>query len=234
MFQTSFSRLLRIPLFGASFALATHSARADDGGPFELQAMVGHASVNLSGFSEDRFLDARPSRSELASIDDLDEGLEAQLEASQVEADGSGISAGLGAQLRLWILVLGARYAYSDTADFGAHTLGADLGLRLGRTIALYGRGGAGLAFLGGLPEGMNANGYYLDLGAGLDVRFTDAISVGVGADMDFLFLGSTAQFNSAAGALSGELVSEETASEVDGSAVGFIFRPQIHVTWHL
>ena len=204
--------------------------------------MVGYSFVNLTGFSEDRFLAAAPdleaearARAQ-ASDGQVDVEGEAtgqfnnMLAASQVSVAGSGISGGLGAQLKFWVFVLGARYAYTHTSDFGMHAMGADLGLRIGDTVALYGRGGLGYALLGGLPDELNAQGYYAEIAGGLDFRLGKAISIGFGADADVLFLGSTGQL----GAALGGSIDADTASEIDGSAVGFLLRPQLHLTWHL
>lgn len=222
----------------AAFCAGSALADTDDRGPFELQPIVGYSWVNLTGFSEDQFMDAAPkltpeTAAGAASID-VNAQINSMLEAAKVPVEGQGLSAGVGAQLKFLIFVLGARYAYTNTSDFGLHTMGGDIGLRIGERVALYGRGGAGFAFLDGLPEGMNTRGFTVGLGAGLDVRPTDAISFGIGIDGDVLLLSSTQQLRSTASFVAGGSVNQNTASEIDGSALGFQIRPQIHLTWHL
>ncbi len=119
-----------------AFALAD----PDDRGPFELQPMVGYSWINLTGFSEDKFLAAAPEITpENAGAFDVDAQANSMLDASQVPVQGQGLSAGLGAQLKFWVFVLGARYAYTHTPDFGLHTVGGDLGMRVGGRLVRTG-----------------------------------------------------------------------------------------------
>lgn len=212
---------------------------ADDPGPFELQPMVGYSIVNLTGFSEDQFLDAAPDLNTARGRAQVSQnGVEGQIssmfDASKVPVEGDGISAGLGAQLGFWVFVLGARYSYTAAGDFDVQTVGADLGLRLGDTVAVYGRGGGGLTFVGGMPAGLNVDGYFANIDVGLEVRPWDSVSIGLGLDSHLLFLGTTGQLKTGADALTGGPVTADTLSKIDGSAIGFLLRPQLHMTWYL
>ncbi len=219
-------------------ASAVLSASAAAHAGFELQPMVGYSFINMTGFSEDQFLAAAPTDAELAASVrngqiDVQGQVNSMLDAAQIPVEGDGLSAGIGAQLSLWIFVLGARYSYSHTPDFGFHTVGGDLGLRFGEKVALYGRGGVGFAMVGGLPEDLSANGFYVDMGVGLDIVPSKSFSFGFGAEGELLFLGSTSQLESAAQAVGGG-INADTIGEVDGSAIGYLIRPQVHFTWHL
>ncbi len=207
-------------------ASAVLSASAAAHAGFELQPMVGYSFINMTGFSEDQFQGELAASVQNGQID-------VDLDSAQIPVEGDGLSAGIGAQLSLWVFVLGARYSYSHTPDFGFHTVGGDLGLRFGEKVALYGRGGVGFAMVGGLPEELSANGFYLDVGMGLDIVPSKFFSFGFGAEGELLFLGSTRQLQSATDAVGGG-ISVDTLREADGSAIGYLIRPQVHVTWHL
>ncbi|MEN9579687.1 MAG: hypothetical protein RJA70_2696 [Pseudomonadota bacterium] len=232
-------RLCSAAALVAGLLSANNAQAEDEPGPFELQPMVGYAVVNLTGFSEDRFLAAAPNLKTAQGRAQVDQnGVEGQLsamfDASQVPVKGDGLSAGLGAQLSFLVFVLGARYSYAAAGDFDVQSIGADLGLRLGETVAVYGRGGGGLAFVGGMPDGLNVSGYFANIDVGMEVRPWDAVSIGLGLDSHLLFLGTTGQLQAGADALTGKPISAETLGDIDGSAIGFLIRPQLHVTWFL
>jgi hypothetical protein len=190
----------------------------------ELQAMGGYSWLNLTGFSQDHFIAALPNA--VASGDQ-----DAAVAASQVPVRGQGPSGGLAAQLKLWVFVLGARYAATNAEDFNLHTVGADLGMRLGDRVAVYGRAGGGLAFLTGLPPELETRGFMVSLSGGLEIMLADPISLGFGLDGDLLLLSQ--EIGSAADLASGNADAQDLAN-LDGSAAGFQLRPQLHLTWHL
>lgn len=198
----------------------------------ELQPMVGYSWVNLTGFSESRFV-AAIDPSNVAPGTSSDDVANQHFDDGQVPVDGSGVSFGAALQLKLWVFVLGTRYAYTPTPDFGLHTIGGDLGLRLGKTVSLYGRLGPGYAFLDRMPPGINANGFVVSGSGGLEVRVGPGASLGFGLDTDLLLLASRRQLRAGSDALGGNATLEGLRT-LDGSAVGFQLRPQLHFIWHI
>lgn len=182
---------------------------------FELQPQLGFAYVNLTGFSKDKFLDEAQEEAELS------------LEDAQIPVRGTGPSVGLGAQLKAWVFVLGARYNYSHTSDFGLHTVGGDLGLRLGDQVALYGRAGGGLAFASSLPAGLDTDGFVISGSGGLDIALSPELSLGFGADIDVLLMTQAQTLQDAASR-------DLDVRQLDRNTIGFQLRPQVHLTWHL
>jgi hypothetical protein len=226
-----------LSLLGFAFVLLGHlpdaSARKEERTRYvELQPMVGYSWVNLTGFSESQFYDSFDPN-EIDANTDPNDTVQAATEDGQVPVEGFGPSFGGALQLKLWVFVLGARYSYTHTPSFGLHTLAGDLGLRLGKTVSVYGRLGPGWTIQDGLPPGININGFVISSSGGLDFRLAPALSVGLGLDVDVLLLAKTGQIQAAANAGSGN-ISAETARELDGSAVGFQFRPQLHFIFHL
>lgn len=200
--------------------------------PVELQPMIGYSWVNMTGLSKSQFIDryqaASPEEVAAAGNDP-----NAALEAAKVPVEGQGLSAGLGAQLKLWVFTLGARYAYTHATELHLHTLGADVGLRLGGTVAVYGRLGAGYAFQSGLPAGLSTRGVLAAGSAGLDIRLDPAFSIGAGLDADLLFMSQDGQLR-AAGSLATGSNSASDLQKLDGSAIGYQLRPQLHFIWHI
>lgn len=190
--------------------------------------MVGYSWVNLTGLSETEFR-------QNVDLEDLDaeDPVDGTLENAEVPVSGRGPSVGAALQFKLWVLVLGARYAYTHASDFGLHTVVGDLGLRLGKTVSVYGRLGPGWAFQGGLPAGINTRGFVVEGSTGLEVQLAPAASIGFGFDADLLLLTRTGQIGAARDVAGGD-VSLDNLRELDGSAVGFQLRPQLHFTWHL
>jgi hypothetical protein len=182
---------------------------------FELQPQLGYSWVNLSGFSQEQFLE------------DVEGNLQPSLESGEVPVEGFGPSAGLGAQLKLWVFVLGTRYNYTTTSDFDVHTVAVDLGLRLGDEVALYGRAGLGLAFLSSLPSELTTDGFTLPASGGLDFKLSEAVSLGLGLDVEVLLLTQAQKLQSAA-------TMQLQPQEIDRDSIGFQLRPQLHLTWHL
>lgn len=200
-------------LFAAcGLVLSSAEARADG---FELQPQVGFSWVNLTGFSQDQF------------VADAEETLRPSLESGQVPVEGFGPSAGLGAQLKFWVFVLGTRYNYTHTGDFDMHTVGGDLGMRLGDSVALYGRAGVGFAFLSSLPQELRTDGFVLPASGGIDIRLGKGASLGFALDADVLILTQAQKLEDAA-------TQELRPEEIDRDSVGFQLRPQVHLTWHL
>lgn len=199
----------------AALLLGASDARAEKERTrfFELQPQIGYSWVNLTGFNQGNFI----------------EGVEQDLsvEEGDVPVEGSGFSAGLGAQFKAWVFVVGARYNLTSTQDFGLHTVAGDLGLRLGDEVALYGRAGLGLAFMSSLPEELKTNGFVIPASGGLDFKINDAASLGVGLDVEVLLMTQAQKLRDA---VSGELRPEE----VDRDSAGFQIRPQLHFTWHI
>lgn len=190
----------------------------------ELQPMVGYSWVNMTGFSENKF--AREVRAD--GIDPNDP-VNSGLESAQVPVQGKGLSVGGALQLKLWVFVLGARYAYTSTPDFGMHTVSGDLGLRLGSLVSVYGRLGPGFAFQSGIPDGISTNGLMVEASGGLEFRLAEPISLGLGLDTDVLLLTRSGQLDAVSGG-----VSTDNIRKLDGSAVGFQLRPQLHFIWHI
>jgi hypothetical protein len=200
--------------------------------PFELQPMVGYAWVNMTGFSKDQFVDsyenATPEELAAAANDP-----NSALTAAKVPAKGEGLSVGAAAQLKLWVFVLGARYAFTSASDLQLHTLGGDIGLRLGDPVSVYGRLGAGYAFQSGLPEGLSTRGILAAGSAGLEVRISKPFSVGAGLDADLLFMSRGGQLK-AAGSLASGSTNTAKLEQLDGTAIGYQLRPQLHFIWHI
>ncbi len=201
----------------------------------ELQPMVGYSWVNVTGFSDDKFEDAvRASATDPSNLNaDPNTVADEAFAAGQERVEGHGLSVGGALQLKLWVFVLGARYSYTMTEGFGMHTIGGDLGLRLGDTVALYGRLGPGFAFQDGLPDGLSTDGFVVSGSGGLEFRLAQGFSLGVGVDADLLLLAATRQLEAGAQAATGG-VSVSNLRELDGSAVGFQLRPQLHFIWHI
>lgn len=198
----------------------------------ELQPMVGYSWVDLTGFSESRFA-ATINPDEIDPNITTEQAANQAFDSGQVPVEGSGVSLGGALQLKLWVFVLGARYSYTHTPDFGLHTVGGDLGLRLGKTVSLYGRLGPGFGVLDGLPAGMNANGFIVSGSGGLEIQLGKGASLGFGCDADLLLLASRRQLQAGSDALSGNATVEGLRT-LDGSAVGFQIRPQLHFIWHI
>ncbi len=197
--------------------------------------MVGYSWVNITGFSDDKFEEAvRANAADPSSLQqDPNDLADEAFEAGQEKVEGSGLSIGGALQLKLWVFVLGARYSYTMTEGFGLHTVGGDLGLRLGETVAVYGRLGPGFAFQDGLPDGLNANGFVVSGSAGLEFRLARGFSLGVGFDTDLLLLAASGQLEAGAAAASGG-ANVDNLRKLDGSAIGFQLRPQLHFIWHI
>jgi hypothetical protein len=226
-------------LFVAAFSCAAAAlvvlsgARADARTRiFELQPMVGYSFVNMTGVSEDKFVatyqDATPEEMAEAVNDP-----NAALAAAQVPVEGQGLSVGAAAQLKLWVFVLGGRYAYTNASALHLHTLGADVGLRLGNPVSVYGRLGVGYAYQSGLPDGLSTRGVLAAGSAGLEVRIDPAFSVGAGLDADLLFMSQDGQLQAASNLTSGSTSAAELRA-LDGSAIGYQLRPQLHFIWHI
>lgn len=207
-------RLVSLLAAIACFALSV-SARAERTRFFELQPQVGFSYVNLTGFSQGKF------------EEDVRSDLEPSLTDGQIPVEGTGPSAGLGAQLKLWVFVVGARYNYLYTSEFGMHTVAGDLGLRLGDDIALYGRAGLGFAFLSELPQDLQTDGFVVPASGGLDFKLDDALSLGIGVDVELLLLTQAQKLEDAASR-------DLDLQEIDRDTVGFHIRPQLHLTWHI
>lgn len=209
-----------LPLLVLVLLSWTSAAAAEDRTRwFELQPQAGFSYVNLTGFSQERFVD----RVEAG----IEEDLEPSLSDGQVPVEGTGPSVGLGAQLKAWVFVLGARYNYAHTSDFGLHTVTGDLGMRLGDDVALYGRAGGGLAFFSSLPAALDTDGFVVGASGGLDFKLADAASLGVGLDAEVLLVTQAQKLRDAANR-------ELQLEQVDRDSVGFHLRPQLHLTWHL
>jgi hypothetical protein len=192
------------------------SARAEERTRFfELQPQVGFSYVNLTGFSQEEFQD------------DVSQDLSVSLDDGQIPVEGTGPSAGIGAQLKVWVFVLGARYNYTHTSEFAMQTVAGDLGLRLGDTVALYGRAGLGLAFLSDLPAELTTDGFVIPASGGLDFKLGDAVSLGLGLDLEVLLLTQAQKLQDAA-------QRDLDIQEIDRDTVGFHIRPQLHLTWHI
>ncbi|HEX2733613.1 MAG TPA: hypothetical protein VHM70_18515 [Polyangiaceae bacterium] len=195
---------------------------------FELQPMGGYSWVNMTGFSEHKFRqDFDPTKV------DKNDPVNSALKEAQVPVRGQGPSVGGALQLKLWVFVLGARYAYSKMPDFGLHTVGADLGLRLGGIVSVYGRLGPGWAFQSGVPDGINTQGFVVSASGGLEIQVAKPISIGLGLDTDLLLLTRSGQLAAVGSAATGGLTTSNIQA-LDGSAVGFQLRPQLHLTWHI
>jgi hypothetical protein len=157
------------------------------------------------------------------------------LDSAKVPMSGNGTSVGLAAQVNLWVLLIGARYMYTSASNIHLHTLGADLGFRVGKPVGFYFRLGGGYAFQSGLPEGMSTGGIHLGGGLGLDFRLDPAFSCGFGLDADALFMSQSGQLRVATSlATQNQSVNAASLQKLDGSAAGYQLRPQIHLTWHL
>lgn len=203
-----------ILLLSLALILCAEPARAERTRYFELQPQFGYSWVNLTGFSQEKFVD------DVTAAEGLVE------DAGQVPVEGSGPSAGVGAQLKLWVFVLGSRYNYTQTSDFGLHTVGADVGMRIGDVVALYGRAGLGFAFLSSLPQELTTDGFLVPVSGGVDVKLSEALSLGVGLDAEVLLLTQAQKVGDA-------LASDLQAQEIDRDTLGFQIRPQLHLTWH-
>jgi hypothetical protein len=195
---------------------------------FELQPMVGYSWVNMTGFSENKF-----AREVEADGIDPEDPINSGLESAQVPVQGRGLSVGAALQFKLWVFVMGARYAYTSMPDFGLHTLSGDLGLRLGSLVSVYGRLGPGFAFQSGIPEGINTNGLMVEASGGLEFRLAEPVSLGLGLDTDLLLLTRSGQLGAVGDAASNG-VTVDNIRKLDGSAVGFQLRPQLHFIWHM
>jgi hypothetical protein len=182
---------------------------------FELQPQVGFSYINLTGFSQGKFVDAAR------------QDLQPSLSDGEIPVEGTGPSAGIGAQLKAWVFVLGARYNFSHTSDFDMHTVVGDLGLRLGDDVALYGRAGGGLVYLSSLPAGLDTNGFVVSGSGGLDFKLGAAASLGFGLDVDVLLLTQAEKLRDAAN-------QQLQLDQIDRDTVGFHVRPQVHLTWHI
>jgi hypothetical protein len=198
----------------------------------ELQPMIGYSWVNLTGISEDQFYQS-VNQTRVDASSDPTQVLAGSLADSQIPVEGQGPSFGAALQLKLWVFVLSGRYAYTAAEDFGLHTVGADLGLRLGGIVSIYGRLGPGWAFQSGLPEGINVDGFAVSSSAGLEFRLGRPISLGIGFDADLLLLASQGQLQLANDAAGGNVTASQLR-ELDGTAVGFQLRPQLHLIWHI
>jgi hypothetical protein len=106
-------------------------------------------------------------------------------------------------------------------------TVAGDLGLRLGDTVALYGRAGLGLAFLSDLPAELTTDGFVIPASGGLDFKLGDAVSLGLGLDLEVLLLTQAQKLQDAA-------QRDLDIQEIDRDTVGFHIRPQLHLTWHI
>lgn len=222
-----FALLLVPPLW--LFLLGAASARPR---LLELQPMIGYSWVNMTGFSQDGFVEAYQDASAeelMAAQNDPN----AALDAAKVPVEGNGLSVGAAAQLHLWVFVLGVRYAYTSATALQLHTVGGDIGLRLGDPVAVYGRLGVGYAFQSGLPEGLSTRGVLAAGSAGVEVRVAPAISIGLGFDADLLFMSQSGQLKAAGSLATGSGGSAEIAA-LDGTAIGYQLRPQLHLIWHL
>jgi opacity protein-like surface antigen len=195
---------------------------------FEVQPMVGYSWVNMTGFSENKF-----QREFAIEGVDQNDPVNSSLEQAQVPVQGQGLSVGAALQLKLWVFVLGARYSYTKTPDFGLHTVGADLGLRLGSIVSVYGRMGPGFAFQSGIPDGINTRGLAVSVSGGLEFHVAEPVSFGLGLDTDVLLLTRQGQLE-AVGSAANNGVTAENIRKLDGSAVGFQLRPQLHFIWHI
>ena len=213
----------------AGLLLASAPVSAESSGPFELQPMVGYGWIDVTGLSEDKaidtYLDLPPD-----AMTRLPTAQEA-LAAASVPVEGSGLSVGLAAQLRLSALLLGVRYAFTGASALGLHTLGADDGVHFCKVVGGYFRLGCGYAHQTGLPEGMRAHGMLISGGTGMEFLVSEPLSVGIGLDADLLLLSQS--IRSAVRAAQGDSTVEALRS-LDGSAFGYQIRPQFHLVWRL
>lgn len=209
-------------------ALITTTASAKGRTRFlELQPMGGFSYVHLRAFDATDFdTSSKLSRAELAELN-----AELALRGVQSPKTGHGPSAGLAAQIKLWIFILAARYEGTKTPGFALHTVGGDLGMRLGQRVSLYGRGGLGYTIVKGLPAIIKTQGIALTTSGGVDIQLTQAISVGIGCDADLLFLSQALDTKTALGP---SATSTIDVAELEGSVIGFLVRPQLHLTWHM
>ncbi len=213
----------------ASLLLSSAPVEAAAPGPFELQPMVGYGWIDVTGLSEekaiDSYLDLPPD-----AMTRLPTAREA-IAAATVPVEGSGLSVGLAAQLRLSALLLGVRYAFTGASALGLHTVGADIGLHFGDVVAGYFRLGGGYAHQTGLPEGMRTHGTLIASGAGMEFLVSESLSLGLGLDANLLLLSQS--IRSAVQAVQGDSTVEGLRS-LDGSAFGYQLRPQFHLVWRL
>lgn len=205
------SLFLTVALFTLSL-----SARAEDRTRFfELQPQLGFSYVSLAGFSKGKFQQ------------DIQEDLEPSLSDGQIPVKGTGPSAGVGAQLKAWVFVVGARYNYVHTSEFDMQTVAGDVGLRLGDDVALYGRAGVGLAFLSALPRDLTTDGFVIPASGGLDFKLGKPLSLGFGVDLEVLALTQAQKLQDAANR-------DLQLQQIDRDTFGFHIRPQLHLTWHV
>ncbi len=221
-----------VSAIAVSLLCSVAHARKDRLRIVELQPMIGYSWVNMTGFSESQFYES-VDPSTLGPNTDPNAALDGALSDSQVPVEGQGPSFGGALQLKLWVFVLSGRYAYTAAEDFGLHTIGGDIGLRLGGIVSVYARIGPGWAIQSGLPEGINTDGLVVSGSAGLEFRLGKPISLGFGFDADLLLLARTGQLQAASNAAGGN-ITVSGLQELDGSAVGYQLRPQLHFIWHI
>lgn len=213
----------------AGLLLTSPAANAQSAGPFELQPMVGYGWIDVTGLSEDKAIDAYLALppNEMTQVPTAQEALA----AASVPVEGSGLSVGLAAQLRLSALLLGVRYAYTGASALGLHTIGADIGVHFGSVVGGYFRLGAGYAHQTGLPSGMRTHGTAISSGVGMEFLVDESFSLGIGLDADLLLLSQSLRTAVQAAQGNGSV---EGLRSLDGSAFGYQVRPQFHLVWRL
>lgn len=230
MRRTIDSRLLALLLTTLAMCLPTTAQAKPRTRPLELRPVIGYSWVDLTGFSQDRFVDhveTLPSE----ELDEFDQ--DSALRASRVPVTGHGPNVGIGLDVRLWVFSIGGQYVFTHTSHFGLHTVEANVGLRVGGVVAYSLRAGAGYALQSGLPGELSTHGFVGTLANGFDFRITPAMSLGVGLELDALVLTREGALDASADLASGELT-EANARVIDGSALGFQLRPQLQFIWHI
>jgi len=184
----------------------------DDGGEiFWIDATAGFSYVDIIQFSQENF------------IPDV------------LRTNGTGMTAGLGAGLRLLFVTVGARATVASYPGAHVGTAVLDLALKLPLPIVEpFVRVGFGYAWLGdadvSVPGSshMSVDGLALEAGLGVDIYLSDIFSIGAGFDAAFLNL-SRQKASCATSDCSIDTVNFEENGDAAGLQLRFAARAGLH-----